>query len=41
MFLRTLPVFLIVVYMLSFGLGVGTVPWLLLGKLYSKRVIVI
>jgi hypothetical protein len=36
--LETLPVIEIVAYMLSFGLGVGTVPWLLLGELCPTRV---
>eukprot|EP00095_Tigriopus_kingsejongensis_P012514 maker-scaffold455_size166772-snap-gene-0.29 protein:Tk12514 transcript:maker-scaffold455_size166772-snap-gene-0.29-mRNA-1 annotation:"hypothetical protein BRAFLDRAFT_82927" len=31
--LRLLPVVEIVFYMLAFGIGVGTVPWLLLGEL--------
>jgi hypothetical protein len=35
---RALPVVEIVVYMLSFGFGVGTVPWLLLGELCPARV---
>merc|ERR1712223_1040076 len=29
---------LIVIYMLSYGLGVGTVPWLLLGELCPTKV---
>ena len=31
-------VILIVIYMLGFGMGVGTVPWLLLGELCPSEV---
>ncbi len=31
-FRRLLPVAEVVLYMLSFGFGVGNVPWILLGK---------
>ena len=36
--LRLLPVVEVVFYMLSYGLGVGTIPWLLLGELCPARV---
>ena len=38
LWLETLPVVEIVAYMLAFGLGVGTVPWLLLGELCPAKV---
>jgi hypothetical protein len=32
------PATAVVLYMLSFGIGVGTVPWLLLGELCPSKV---
>jgi hypothetical protein len=37
--LSILPMVEIVAYMLAFGVGVGTVPWLLLGELCPVQVI--
>ena len=33
-----IPPLLIVIYMLCYGIGVGTVPWLLLGELCPTKV---
>ena len=38
MVLQGAIVILIVIYMLGFGAGVGTVPWLLLGELCPSEV---
>lgn len=38
--LSILPLFEIVAYMMAFGIGVGTVPWLLLGELCPVQVVV-
>jgi len=36
--LSILPLLEIVCYMMAFGIGVGTVPWLLLGELCPVQV---
>ena len=37
-FLTVLPLLEIIVYMLSYGAGLGTVPWILLGELCPAKV---
>lgn len=38
LFLDNYPIVAVILYMLSFGLGVATVPWLLLGELCPSKV---